>query len=160
MALPPTSTCPRFATSWTSAKARWTTPSSSRRCPNCRTTTTTSFPPSWSTLLNERSAQRRKADPKFQKLDERIKQFLDRKARHSIALNETKFKAEYAPDEDDPEHADEIKLKKDKKKKFIEREVWSSDFYNDEVLRIVGDYLTLGSKVLASNPVRAPVANP
>ncbi len=74
------------------------------------------------TLLNERSAQRRKADPKFQKLDERIKQFLDRKARHSIALNEAKFKAEYAPDEDDPEHADEVKLKNDKKKKkFIER---------------------------------------
>jgi carboxyl-terminal processing protease len=109
-------------------------------------------------LLNERSAQRRKADPKFQKLDERIKQFLDRKARHSIALNETKFKAEYAPDEDDPEHADEEKAKKDrKKKKFIEREVWASDFYNDEVVRIIGDYLTLGSKVLAANPVRAAV---
>ena len=32
--------------------------------------------------LNERSAERRKADPKFQKLDERIKKYLDRKARH------------------------------------------------------------------------------
>ena len=53
------------------------------------------------TLLNDRSAQRRKADPKFQKQDERIKQFLDRKARHSIALNEAKFKAEYVPDDDD-----------------------------------------------------------
>jgi carboxyl-terminal processing protease len=113
------------------------------------------------TLLNERSAQRRKTDAKFQKLDERIKQFLDRKARHSIALNEAKFKAEYAPDEDDPEHADEEKAKKDKKKKkFIEREVWASDFYNDEVVRIIGDYLTLGSKVLAANPVKAAAVNP
>jgi len=112
------------------------------------------------TLLNERSAKRRKTDAKFQKLDERIKQFLDRKARHSIALNEAKFKAEYAPDEDDPEHADEGNAKTDKKKKkYIEREVWASDFYNDEVVRIIGDYLTLGSKVLAANPVKA-VANP
>ena len=117
-------------------------------------------PPTWSTLLNERSAERRKADPKFQKQDERIKKFLDRKARHSISLNEAKFKAEYAPD-DDPEHADEEKTKNDKKKKkFIEREVWATDFYNDEVVRIVADYLTLGSKVLAANPIRAAVANP
>jgi carboxyl-terminal processing protease len=112
-------------------------------------------------LLNDRSAQRRRDDPKFQKLDERIKQLLERKARHSIALNEAKFKAEYAPDEDDPEHADEEKAKKDKKKKkFIEREVWASDFYNDEVIRVVGDYLNLGSKILAANPIKAAAANP
>jgi carboxyl-terminal processing protease len=111
-------------------------------------------------LLNDRSAKRRAADPKFQKQQERIKQFLDRKARHSIALNEAKFKAEYAPDEDDKEHADEVKAKADKKKKkYTEREVWSSDFYNDEVVRIVGDYLTLGSKVLVANPVKAAAAN-
>ncbi len=113
------------------------------------------------TLLKERSDQRRKGDPKFQKLDERIKQFLDRKARHSIALNEAKFKSEYAPEDDDPLHAEEEKAKKDlKKKKFIEREVWSSDYYNDEVVRIIGDYLTLGSKVLAANPVKSDVVNP
>lgn len=106
------------------------------------------------TLLNQRSEQRRKDDPKFQKQAERIKKFLDRKARHSIALNEAKFKAEYFPDDD--KDAEERKLEKEKKKKkYTEREVWSSDFYNDEILRIVGDYLTLGTKDLASNPVRA-----
>jgi carboxyl-terminal processing protease len=111
-------------------------------------------------LLNERSEQRRKDDPKFQKQAQRIKQFLDRKARHSIALNEAKFKAEYFPDDDDKEAAEEEKAKKEKKKKkFTEREVWSSDFYNDEIIRIVGDYLTLGSKDLAANPVKA-AANP
>ncbi len=112
-------------------------------------------------LLNDRSAQRRKNDPKFQKLDERIKQFLDRKARHSIALNEAKFKAEYFPDdEDDKDRIEEERVKKEKKKKkFTEQEVWSSDFYNDEIVRIVGDYLTLGSKVLAANPVRAAAVN-
>ena len=113
------------------------------------------------TLLNERSAQRRKTDPKFQKLDERIKHFMERKARHSIALNENKFKADYATDEDDPEHNDGEGIKKLKKnKKYAEREVWASDFYNDEVVRIVGDYLTLGSKDLAANPVKAAAANP
>jgi carboxyl-terminal processing protease len=111
------------------------------------------------TLLNERSSQRRKEDPKFQKQQERIQQYVDRKARHSIALNEAKFKAEYAP-EDDEDRAELEKLKKDKKKKHMEREVWTSDFYNDEVVKIVGDYLTLGSKVLAANPVRALEANP
>ena len=112
-------------------------------------------------MLNDRSAQRRKNDPKFQKLDERIKQFLDRKARHSIALNEAKFKAEYFPDdEDDKDRVEEERVKKEKKKKkFTEQEVWSSDFYNDEIVRIVGDYLTLGSKVLAANPVRAAAVN-
>ena len=108
------------------------------------------------TLLNDRSAQRRKADPKFQKQAERIKQYLERKARHSIALNEAKFKAEYMPDDEDKDHGDEKKLEKDKKKKkYTEREVWASDFYDDEVVRIIGDYLTLGSKVLAANPVKA-----
>jgi carboxyl-terminal processing protease len=112
------------------------------------------------TLLSERSDQRRKKDPKFQKLEERIKQFQERKARHSIALNEAKFKAEYAPEEDEKEHADEEKAKKDKrKKKYTEREVWTNDFYNDEVVRIVGDYLTLGSSELAANPVKAAAAN-
>ena len=117
--------------------------------------------PELATLLNDRSANRRKSDPKFQKLDERIKQFFERKARHSIALNETKFKADYAPDEDDPEHNDGEGAKKLKKnKKYAEREVWASDFYNDEVVRIIGDYLTLGSKDLAANPVKAAAANP
>jgi carboxyl-terminal processing protease len=107
-------------------------------------------------LLNNRSATRRKEDPKFQKQGERIKQYQQRKARHSIALNESKFKSEYMLDDEDQEHAAEKKLEKDKKKKkYTEREVWSSDFYDDEVLRIVGDYLTLGSKVLAANPIKA-----
>ncbi len=109
--------------------------------------------------LNERSADRRKSDPKFQKLEDQIKKYIDRKARHSISLNEAKFRAEYVPD-DPEEKAAEEKLKKErKKKKFAEREVWASDFYNDEVIHIVTDYLTLGSKVLAAAPERAKVVN-
>jgi carboxyl-terminal processing protease len=107
--------------------------------------------------LNERSEARRKAEAKFQKLDDQIKKYLDRKARHSISLNEAKFRTEYVPD-DPEEKALEEKVKKDrKKKKYVEREVWPSDFYNDEVIRIVSDYLTLGSKILAAAPERAKI---
>lgn len=105
--------------------------------------------------VNARSAERRKENAGFQKLETRIKQYLDRKAKHQIPLEEAKFKAEFIPD--DEEKAAEEKEKKDKrlKKKYNEREVWISDFYNDEILKIVGDYLTLGSKALAAAPIRA-----
>jgi carboxyl-terminal processing protease len=104
--------------------------------------------------LQTRSWDRRKADPKFQKQEERIKKIADRKARHSISLNEEKFRAEFVPD-DEEEKAKEEKVKKDKKKKYTEHAAWDSDFYNDEVVRIVSDYLTLGSKVVVAAPVRA-----
>ncbi len=108
-------------------------------------------------LLDKRSTDRRKSDPKFQKLEEQIKKYVERKARHSISLNEAKFRAEYVPD-DPEEKAQEEKAKKErKKKKYNEREVWSSDFYNDEVIHIVTDYLSLGSKVLAAAPERAKI---
>jgi carboxyl-terminal processing protease len=111
-------------------------------------------------LLDKRSVERRKAEPKFKKLDEQIQKFIERKARKSISLNEAKFRAEYVP-EDPEEKAAEQKAKKElKKKKYTEREVWSSDFYNDEVIHIVTDYLTLGSKTLAAAaPERARIAN-
>jgi carboxyl-terminal processing protease len=109
--------------------------------------------------LEKRSEERRKADPKFRKLDEQIQKFIERKARHSISLNEAKFRSEYVP-EDPEEKAAEQKAKKElKKKKYTEREVWASDFYNDEVIHIVTDYLTLGSKILAAAaPERARIA--
>ena len=60
--------------------------------------------------LNDLSATRRKADPKFQKQDQQIKKYLDRKARHSISLSEAKFRSEYVP-EDPEEKAAEEKAK-------------------------------------------------
>jgi carboxyl-terminal processing protease len=108
-------------------------------------------------VLEKRSLERRKADPKFKKLDEQIQKFIERKARHSISLNESKFRSEYVPDDPEEKAAAE-KAKKAKKKKFTEREVWTSDFYEDEIIHIVCDYLTLGSKVLAAAPERARIA--
>ena len=50
------------------------------------------------------------------------------------------------------------KAKKDrKKKKYVEREIWPKDFYENEVVRIVTDYLTLGSKILVAAPERAKI---
>ncbi len=105
--------------------------------------------------LDARSAARRKNDPKFRKLDDQIKKFVERKARHAISLNEAKFRAEYVPDDGDDKAADEKAKKDRKKKKYVEREIWPADFYNDEVIRIVTDYLSLGSKVLAAAQEKA-----
>lgn len=105
--------------------------------------------------LDARSQERRKTNPKFQKRDEMIKKFVERKARHMISLNEEKFRAEFIPD-DDPDKKEDEKEKKEKaRKKYKEHLAWESDFYNDEVVSIVTDYLTLGSRALASAPVRA-----
>jgi carboxyl-terminal processing protease len=104
--------------------------------------------------LDTKSIERRKADPKFQKQAERIKKFAERKAKHQISLKEDTFKSEFVPDDDDKTDDDKPKAGQ-KKKKFTERAAWESDFYNDEIVRIVTDYLTLGSKVLVSAPVRA-----
>jgi carboxyl-terminal processing protease len=105
--------------------------------------------------LSNRSAERRKADAKFRKLDDQIKKFLERKAKHAISLNEAKFKAEYIPDDGEDKAADEKAKKDRKKKKYVERDIWPADFYNDEVIRIVTDYLSLGSKVLAAAQEKA-----
>ena len=86
--------------------------------------------------LETRSWDRRKADPKFQKQDERIKKYAERKARHPISLNEEKFRAEFVSDEEAAEGKAE-EAKKDKKKKYHERAAWEPDYYNDEVVRIV-----------------------
>ena len=64
--------------------------------------------------------------------------------------------------EDPEEKAAEEKAKKErKKKKYAEREVWASDFYDNEVINIVSDYVTLGHKVLAGAPSepRSPGSN-
>ncbi len=104
--------------------------------------------------LAARSEERRNANPKFQKQAESMKKLADRKARHAISLNEEKFKAEVIDEEDD---LDEAKPKsKDKtRKRHSDQPPWDTkDFYNDEVIAIVKDYLTLGNKALAAAPVR------
>ena len=96
------------------------------------------------TKLVQASLDRRGKDEKFQKQMEQIRKSIDRKKRESISLNEAQFRADFIPEEDmDEENPDHAKSKdKDKpRKRFAERPVWESEFYNDEVMRIVSDYV-------------------
>jgi len=104
--------------------------------------------------LNARSEKRRAESDKFQKRDAAIRKIIERKARHAISLNETKFRAETVSEEENKDEA--TKAKKDKKKSRLgEHPAWESNYYNDELLAIVGDYLTIGRDALVSAPVRA-----
>jgi carboxyl-terminal processing protease len=101
------------------------------------------------------SEKRRSESDKFQKRDAAIKKIIERKARHAISLNETKFRAETVSED---ETKDEAKAKtKGTRKRMSDAKAWEPNFYNDEVMNIVGDYLTLGRKVLASAPFRAAI---
>jgi len=108
--------------------------------------------------LENRSLARRKASEKFQKQEDRIAKYIERKNRHSISLNEEKFRAEFVSDDD--LNKDEVKVQKDKaKKKYTEHPAWESDFYNDEIAAIVADYLTLGPKLRTEKKGEQQVTN-
>ena len=113
-------------------------------------------------MLETRSADRRKADPKFQKQDERIKKFARPQGPALDLAQRGQVQGRVRPRRGRPEtgRRGRSSRRTRKKKKFTEQQAWESDFYNDEVVRIVADYLTLGSKVLAANPVRAAAVNP
>ncbi|WP_435006299.1 carboxy terminal-processing peptidase [Tundrisphaera lichenicola] len=109
------------------------------------------------TRLVALSEKRRSENEKFQKREAAIQKIIERKARHAISLNEVKFRAETVSED---ETKDEAKAKtKGTRKKASEAKAWEPNFYNDEVLNIVGDYLSLGRKVLAAAPVRAEANN-
>jgi carboxyl-terminal processing protease len=103
--------------------------------------------------LNTLSEKRRAASDKFRKRDEAIKKIIDRKARHAISLNEQKFRAEVVSEDDDKGEA-KAKTKGSPRKRLTDHPAWESNYYNDEVVNIVADYLNLGRKVLAATPRR------
>ena len=107
--------------------------------------------------LNSLSEKRRAASEKFQKRDAAIKKIIERKSRHAISLNEQKFRADTVSEDDTK---DEAKAKpKGPRKRLSDHPAWESNYYNDELLSIVGDYLTIGRKVLASTPRRVVLEN-
>ena len=106
--------------------------------------------------LTERSEARRKADPKFQEDHNFIERLIERKKRHQIALQEEKFRAESRRDESDNEA---VKAKTKKRSRHAVIEAWDEkDYYNQEIERIVADYMTLGKQILVAPPTKA--ANP
>ncbi len=104
--------------------------------------------------LAARSEKRRGESEKFQKRDAAIRKIIERKARHAISLNEAKFRAETVSEEESKDEATKAKPK-EKRKRLGEHPAWESNYYNDEILAILGDYLTLGRSALVSAPVRA-----
>jgi carboxyl-terminal processing protease len=101
--------------------------------------------------LVKRSEERRSADEKFKDQARAIERYLARKARHEISLNEKTFREEMAANEVDQEEAKAKKTDKSKpKQRIAEHPAWESNFYNDEILKIVADYASLGRGVMTA----------
>ncbi|GIW88833.1 MAG: tail-specific protease [Isosphaeraceae bacterium] len=110
-------------------------------------------PPQLVAKLIERSEARRKEDPKFREDEEFIARLIERKKRHEISLNEQKFREESRRDEQADE---ESKAKARGRKRRGQVEAWDEkDHYNQELARIVADYVVLGRQVLLAAPTRA-----
>jgi len=107
--------------------------------------------------LVEKSEARRKANPKFQEDEKYIAKAADKKKSKEITLNEKKFREEVRADD---KAEQELKPKKAKGKKGSRKPdtIWEPDYYNDEVLAIVSDYVTLGSRILLAEPVKPTAA--
>jgi carboxyl-terminal processing protease len=102
--------------------------------------------------LAERSEARRKDDPKFREDDQFIAKLIERKKRHEISLNEQKYREESRRDELADE---EQKAKSRVRKRRGQVEAWDEkDHYNQELSRIVADYVVLGRQVLLAAPTR------
>ena len=109
--------------------------------------------------LTTRSEQRRNESDNFKKVEAAIKKIKERKASHIIPLNEAKYRADVVSEEKEEGKKESLKAEGGRRKRFAEKPAWEKSFYNDEVMDIMADYLTLGSKVLASAPVKVGGAN-
>ena len=105
-------------------------------------------PPDLVANLTSRSRARRADSPEFLKEDELIRKYLERKARHSIPLNEAKFRKDWGG-----AGAGEVAPADRSKGEGADQAVWKSDAYNDEVIAIIVDYVTL-----EANAFGAPIA--
>lgn len=110
--------------------------------------------------LRERSDARRKTDEKFKEETSFLAKVAERKKRHTISLNEATFRAETRADEDaDPDAKVAKDAKKKRKSRHSPQDAWESNFYNDEIMRIVTDYVELGGpRILVASPEK-PVAD-
>jgi carboxyl-terminal processing protease len=89
--------------------------------------------------LKKQSKVRIAANEDFKKIQEDIKDYIERKNRKSIPLNAEQLRAERARDERDTKKDDDSDTDKDED----EGHVLPVTAYNDEVLNIAVDYVTL-----------------
>ena len=88
--------------------------------------------------VRQLSQQRVQASAKFQKVNRRIAQYKEQKAKKFVTLNEAKFLKEWADLNADKEEEKAIEKRNEKSGTTIER-----DYYLDEALAIVADYAKL-----------------
>jgi carboxyl-terminal processing protease len=89
--------------------------------------------------LNKQSKTRIAANDEFKKIQKNIQDYIERKNRKSIPLNAEQLRAERAKDEQDSKKNDDP----DKEEDEDEAPVLPVTAYNDEVLNIAVDYVTL-----------------
>lgn len=96
--------------------------------------------PEMVSTLRQKSQRRVAADPEFQKTEKAIADYLERKQRKTISLNEEKFRADRKKDKDvAAEEEEEV----DEEEAETDGPVFPDDHFNNEVLRITLDYLNL-----------------
>lgn len=96
--------------------------------------------------LGNESKRRIATNEDFQKLDKQIARVIERKNRKSVTLNEKVLGKQRKLEEKELEALFPSLSKKDEekdKKKKEEKELFPKGFYNDEVLHITADYVTL-----------------
>lgn len=86
--------------------------------------------------LQDRSQQRVQADEEFNKLQEDIAEYLERKNRKSITLNQAKLAAERKKDDEDKDEDEDADQDAD-------GPIFPDGYYNNEVLNITADYVQL-----------------
>lgn len=90
----------------------------------------------WIKDLKENSQKRIAANEEFQKIQNRIKKFLERKNRKTVSLNEEVLKKEQEEDKKFEDQEEE----EEKTKEGEEAPIFDDSEYNKEVLRITTDY--------------------
>jgi carboxyl-terminal processing protease len=98
--------------------------------------------------LKARSKQRRDASAEFVKVEDRIRRYLERKAKKRITLNEEKYLAERALLNPDKE------IEKSLAEDEPNRPVVKRDYYFNEVLSLTTDYLELLGQQRGIDPSR------
>jgi len=88
-------------------------------------------------MLQERSLQRVAANQEFQELAEDIARYKKRKDEKTISLMESEFERQW----NEGKAAEEEEEKRQEESEFSKRPVVKRDYYFDEAMNIVVDYL-------------------
>lgn len=103
--------------------------------------------------LREASKARRDANPEFVKLAANVEKLVAQKKQDQIPLNEAKYRKTYLT-KDDLNAKDREEEEEGESRRRKTSRTWEKNYYNDEIVQIVLDYLKMGDQLLAG-PLRA-----